>query len=281
MVKYLKTKKGYFYKFKKNGKKKRISQEEYNKKNKTRKNKIIGGGVIEEKYEDTLESEFKVKDAIINYGKGPISTYNLVNCIAIGGIFTINNNPGTFLTHESPRYYPEQQLQLANIKKILNEKQAIITKIILFSIDEPSTNVYENEFLAKTTEEVIQLMIKFSTKLFKITPTKHEYSCDIRTRKCGKVILSPENYIYDIIDFRDTDKSTPSETVIPSSGDFIVNILFDKENGNKKYECPHCGYISGIEAPENPYDTSKFQHKYGCINQNKIPIEPVQKLDEV
>ena len=45
MVEYLKTKKGYFYKLKKNGEKKRISQEEYNKKNKTRKNKkMIGGG---------------------------------------------------------------------------------------------------------------------------------------------------------------------------------------------------------------------------------------------
>jgi len=45
MVKYLKTKKGYFYKLKKNGEKKRISQEEYNKKNKTIKNnKMIGGG---------------------------------------------------------------------------------------------------------------------------------------------------------------------------------------------------------------------------------------------
>ena len=38
MVEYLKSKKGYFYKLLKNGKKIRISQEEYTKKNK-RKNK--------------------------------------------------------------------------------------------------------------------------------------------------------------------------------------------------------------------------------------------------
>jgi hypothetical protein len=37
MVEYLKTKKGYFYKLKKNGEKKRISQEEYNKKIKQEK----------------------------------------------------------------------------------------------------------------------------------------------------------------------------------------------------------------------------------------------------
>ena len=39
MVEYLKTKKGYFYKLLKNGERKRISQEEYNRKNK----KMIGG----------------------------------------------------------------------------------------------------------------------------------------------------------------------------------------------------------------------------------------------
>lgn len=47
MVEYLKTKKGYFYKLKKNGEKKRISQEEYIKKNKTRKNKKMIGGAVE------------------------------------------------------------------------------------------------------------------------------------------------------------------------------------------------------------------------------------------
>lgn len=41
MVEYLKSKKGYFYKLKKNGEKKRISQEEYNKKIKNKK--MIGG----------------------------------------------------------------------------------------------------------------------------------------------------------------------------------------------------------------------------------------------
>lgn len=78
MVKYLKTKKGYFYKLKKNGEKKRISQEEYNKKNKTMKNKtmknkkMIGGAgePIEEgdiMYQDELVCILKpeVKKGII------------------------------------------------------------------------------------------------------------------------------------------------------------------------------------------------------------------------
>lgn len=60
MVEYLKTKKGYFYKLKKNGEKKRISQEEYIKKNKTRKNKkMIGGGRTEEEIIEELQTKGK------------------------------------------------------------------------------------------------------------------------------------------------------------------------------------------------------------------------------
>lgn len=60
MVEYLKTKKGYFYKLKKNGEKKRISQKEYDKKNKTRKNKkMIGGGRSEEEIIEELRTKGK------------------------------------------------------------------------------------------------------------------------------------------------------------------------------------------------------------------------------
>jgi len=60
MVEYLKTKKGYFYKLKKNGEKKRISREEFNKKNKTRKNKkMIGGGRTEQEIIDELITKEK------------------------------------------------------------------------------------------------------------------------------------------------------------------------------------------------------------------------------
>ena len=275
MVKYLKTKKGYFYKFKKNGEKKRISQEEYNKKNKTRKNKMIGGGVIDEIEKDTLETEFEQKNAIINYGKGPISTYNLVNCIAIGGVFKINENSGTFLTHESPTDYLEQITKLTRINTILKEKKAIITQIILFRIDEPSQSIYANGF---TTENIIELMVTFCENLFKITPIIHKYSCDISTMRCGKATLSPTSYSNNLVPLRFT--SPPSKTVITPSGNFIVKVLTNK-SGEKIYECPICNSITGTLAPKIPSDTSLFSHKYGCINQNKIPIEPVQKLDEV
>jgi hypothetical protein len=55
MVEYLKTKKGYFYKLLKNGEKKRISKEEYNKKNK----KMIGGKKSMEEIIDELKAKGK------------------------------------------------------------------------------------------------------------------------------------------------------------------------------------------------------------------------------
>lgn len=54
MVEYLKTKKGYFYKLKKNGEKKRVSQEEYNKKNK----KVGGDGEPIDKSDILYKDEF-------------------------------------------------------------------------------------------------------------------------------------------------------------------------------------------------------------------------------
>lgn len=60
MVKYLKSKKGYYYKLKKNGEKRRISKKSYNLKNKTRKNKkIIGGGKTETEIETELREKGK------------------------------------------------------------------------------------------------------------------------------------------------------------------------------------------------------------------------------
>lgn len=46
-----------------------------------------------------IETEFPQEEAVINLGEPQVSTYNLVNCIAIGGIFELTD--GTFLTHES------------------------------------------------------------------------------------------------------------------------------------------------------------------------------------
>ena len=59
MVEYLKSKKGYFYKLEKNGKKKRISEEEYNKKN------ITGG--VKQKYNTSLKTSLLKPSSAISF----------------------------------------------------------------------------------------------------------------------------------------------------------------------------------------------------------------------
>jgi hypothetical protein len=268
MVEYLKTKKGYFYKLKKNGEKKRISQEEYNIKSKTRKNKkIIGGGEIKEITTET-ETEFQQRHAVINYGSGPVSTYNLVNCIAIGGVFEISGKPGTFLTHESPTDYLEQQSKLNTIKTKLYEKKAIITKIVIFRINDPSTTVYKDGL---TTTEIIGSMTTFSKELFGLEPFIQPYSCDISNWRCGKAIISPTEHESVLTQLRFDSDETPSPSIEPL-GTFKVKVLYN-EKGKKIYQCPECGIITGTAAPEHPNNTSYFSHKHVCSNKNKIPIE--------
>lgn len=82
-----------------------------------------GGGEIQIITENSTETEFEQRDAVINYGSASISTYNLVNCIAIGGVFEIEGQKGSFLTHESPLDYQEQRKKLSEIKSILDEKK--------------------------------------------------------------------------------------------------------------------------------------------------------------
>ena len=268
MVEYLKTKKGYFYKLKKNGEKKRISYEEYNKKNKKIKN-MIGGGEIKEIKENDNETEFEQKYAIINYGTGKISTYNLVNCIAIGGVFNLSGEYGTFLTHESPTDYLEHQTILNEIKKILDKKGAIITKIVIFRIDEPSSSVYKNGL---TTTIIIDLMYKFCENLFLLIPAIINYSCDILTMRCGKAMISPVEYNTSLTEFRKTISSENRKLSVEPTETFIVEVLY-KNNNQKIYKCPICKTITGTAAPKKPTNTSLFVHNYYCPNKNKIPVE--------
>ena len=95
MVEYIKSKKGYFYKLLKNGEKKRISQEEYNKKN----NKMIGGYYLFKKpnrqikdgdimYKDDLVCILKpnVKKGIVIYTH--YTQPNNMNSLCISGLKT-------------------------------------------------------------------------------------------------------------------------------------------------------------------------------------------------
>ena len=230
---------------------------------------MIGGGKIKELTENHRESEFEQKSAVINYGNGPISTYNLVNCIALGGVFKLNSNYGTFLTHESPNDYSEQQNKLDIIKNKLDKKKATIIQIVLFRIDKPAGDVYGDGL---TSADIIDLMTTFSRNLFRLEPEISEYSCDITnwvSPTCGKAIISPTKYntVRDTCRFTDPKQTPLNEPV----GTFIVEILKNR-SGKKIYKCPECGNITGTAAPLNPSDISLFTHNCNCTNKFKIPI---------
>lgn len=235
-----------------------------------------GGGEIKEITVNKMETQFEETEAIINYGSAPISTFNLVNCIAIGGIFKISESHGTFLTHESPRDYIELQNKLTNIKQKLDSKGATIISVVIFRINEPSKSIYANGL---TTEDIINLMNTFSKKLFSLEPNMIEYSCNISEFSCGKAIISPTQYSTSLIPIRLTSPvsrsskpkfaqhsySKPRET-------FNVIVLRNKD-GKKTYKCPLCEAITGTAAPEDPEDTSLFTHDFTCPNKGKIPVE--------
>ena len=273
MAKNLKSKKYYTKNIRKKNKKK--EQKKKTSKNKINKNvKRVAGGGIKEITVNHMETQFEQKEAIINYGSAPISTFNLVNCIAIGGIFKKSESHGTFLTHESPTDYNELQNKLTTIKNTIDKNGAIITSIVIFRLNEPSKDTYEHGL---TTEVIINLMSSFSKNLFSLEPIMIEYSCNISEFSCGKAIISPTHYSTSLIPIRFTSSvsrqpmsakhyaSKPKET-------FKVNVLYNKD-GEKIYECPNCKVKTGTLAPQNPEDTSLFTHNFNCPNKGKIPIE--------
>lgn len=226
-------------------------------------------GEIKEINEKVNETEFEQKSAVINYGSGPISTYNLVNCLAIGGVFELNGKYGTFLTHESPTDYSEQQNKLNKIKTKLDKKKATIIQIVLFRIDKPAEDVYGDGL---TTAGIIDLMNTFSGDLFGSDPEMIEYSCDITnlvSPKCGKAIISPTEYNAVSDSFRFTDsRQIPSEP----RGTFVVEVL-KNSSGEKIYKCTYCESVTGTLAPKEPTNFGAFYHRGKCHNKNKIPKE--------
>ena len=229
--------------------------------------------IIDESKE--YEVEFPQESAVINFGISPLSTYNLVNCIAIGGSFKLKNESvGSFLTHESPTDYLTLQKKLRYTLEVLSENSANILFIVLFHSDDPAKDKY-SELGGMTTTDIVETMRVFcentfpNVKLIMKTYTNCSQSEVFITGKflCGKVIISPTDFSSSLTPHRCESKQTelPFET-------FLVNVLYDSDN-KKIYKCPHCKNITGTYIPTNPTDVSNFSHTYNCYNKGKIPVE--------
>jgi hypothetical protein len=217
MVEYLKTKKGYFYKLKKNGEKKRISQEEYNKKNKTRKNKKMIGGAgepIEQSdimYEDDLVCILKpeVKKGIIIWthftqpeGMGNLCELGLKTGKRLHeeGIDFGRNIYHPYIFFRAPYY--SRDIDYTSVEKEIissyGEEQIGSKPIVYIRVDPDRTFVFSSEIRAKnpadiekskkTLSEYLRIIYMNSTiynTLFPLSITKkqpayHLFSSELR-----------------------------------------------------------------------------------------------------
>lgn len=207
---------------------------------------------------NSKEVKFPQKKAIINYGDATVTTYNLVNCIAIGGRFNDKANmPGIFFTHESPTDKIIQKKKLEKIKDIL--KDTVISNIFIFRIDpsQASKNIYSN---GSNTEKIIAEMIDFTRGIFGIEPTILNYMCDIKTFRCGKASISVSSVATNLEII--TNNSSNLRETNNSREIFQPNYLKNKY-GDLIIECPSCKYLSG--------NTLILTHRYDCPNKNKKP----------
>jgi len=210
--------------------------------------------------EDTIETEFSQKEAYINFGIGELSTYNLVNCISVGGIFDCSGKQGSFLTHESPTEYRKLFCKLKKIKNILEDSNCIINNVVLFRIDETGKDIYDNSL---TVEDIIEIVRKWLIIEFKIEPEIKIYSC--KYFMCGKAIVSPNNISTTLKFIKIIEKK---EKII-IEGKFTP-IVLENKYGDKVYKCPSCNFISGSGAVKYPEELKYWSHSFSCINKNKL-----------
>ena len=205
------------------------------------------------------EVKFKQGESIINYGDATISTYNLVNCIAIGGRFNYKEGgdlKGIFFTHESPTDKEKQKAKLQRIKDIL--KDNLITDIFFFRID-PSQTAKNRYSDGSTTEEIIAEMISFTRAIFSLETNILTYACDIKTFRCGKASISVEA-VTTTLEIITINSSSVPEDDSNIFSTFEPNYLKNKY-GDTIIQCPICGSKSGRLL--------ETTHSYDCPNKGK------------
>jgi hypothetical protein len=173
MVEYLKTKKGYFYKLKKNGEKKRISQEEYNKKNKTRKNKnMIGGAGEPIEQSDIMYQDDLVRILRPEVKKGIIVWTHFTQPAEMGSLCELGLKTGKQLQQEGINFgrskihpyiffrapYYSRDIDYTSVETEIissyGEKQLGIEPRVFIRVDPDKTFVFSSEIRAIRPEDI-------------------------------------------------------------------------------------------------------------------------------
>ena len=156
------------------------------------------------------EISFPQRKAVINFGTSSIKTFGLINCLAIGGLFSNSTGEikGAFLAHESPNDINIQLDIIREIKNILDSKNYIITKMVIFKIepDGASRDMYKFDSKSLNYNDLCkQISIVCKTR-FGIKPIIIEYGYyykryqdnkdDPKLNLCASAIIDPtKDYI--------------------------------------------------------------------------------------
>ncbi len=288
MVEYLKTKKGYFYKLKKNGEKKRISQEEYNKKNKTRKNnKMIGGNLSQLDSLDVstktiiLMGEFHTDKKIMSEYLNIIRKQKEIVNLVVDKF----GQDKTYFYSEAPEEFRGKVLETDNYSSsVIVQYAKTKIPIKLSSIttcdreDSSCDDKYSHDILSIFDENseinciIVEIGLLHIPELKKIIISERP---DIKIIIVNTVSMKQLVPLIPEINRRYPSVMDLLTIELPydlPEERFIVEVLYNSSN-KKIYKCPMCGLISGTLAPEHPEDTSLFVHKYDCPNKGKIPEE--------
>jgi hypothetical protein len=283
MVKYLKTRKGYFYKLKKR----------YRKKNKTRKNKsrknkkMIGGNLAEL---DGLDVSKKTIILIGELHTNKTDTEQYFNILRkqkeiIALCLAKFGEDKTYFYSEGPEQFRELILGTDDYSSSVIVQYAQTRMPVklssITSCDRRNSSCddeYADDILSIFYENSNINCITVAIGLIHIPELKriiNEKRPDIKIVIVNTV--SDKQLIPLIPDVRrmhplvmDLLRVEPPYELPEAS--FIVDVLYNNNN-QKIYKCPICGIKTGTAAPMNPNNTSLFTHNYNCPNKNKIPKE--------
>jgi hypothetical protein len=167
MAEYVKTKRGYCYKLKKNGEKKRISQEEYNK-NKTRKHKKMIGGAGE----PIEQSDIMYQDDLVcilrpNVKKGIIIWTHFTQPVGMDSLCNLGLKTGKQLQEEGIEFgrskihpyvffrapYYSRDIDYTSVEREIissyGERQIETEPRVFIRVDPDKTFVFSSEIRAK------------------------------------------------------------------------------------------------------------------------------------
>jgi hypothetical protein len=292
---YLKTRKGQFYKLLKNGKKKRISQKEYKKK-KTRKNiKMIGGKLSEI---DSLDVSKKTIILICDAHTDKREKSEYFNIIRkqkeiINLAIDKFGQDKTYFYSEAPEKFLKRILETDDYSSsVIAQYAKTKIPIKLSSItrcdrDEGQCDnkycddilsIFDNNSEINCIIVAIGLMHIPELKRFIISKRPDIKIIIVNTiseKELNPSIQQIKIHFPSVIDLLTIEQPYDLPEPEPEpKGTYDVQVL--PYWGEKIFKCPACGSTSGTFAARNPTLTHLFKHHKNpnCPNQGKIPIEP-------